>query len=375
VTVLQAIGYAKGDNLYSKLRSQAIGAIIISGAGAVPGYLAAVLSVDTVGRKPLQLVGFTILVPLFCILGFAFHNFSNASRLALLVVIQFVLAAGPSTTVFTIPGEAFPTRYRATIHGVASACGKIGALMSQVASIRLLKNAETKCAESDALCAPQMNRLMQILALMVLLGALVTFLIPETRGVTLEELGGEPPTSYNAGRNGSIGRIIRHSRWNPFRGGQPAGFNYPRVQVIKMAARDAATAKRTASAGQESKKGSCSSSPGQKGKNMSSWPWTRGKKGDNVADSTVGNDAAPGGSVNPHGSGPGSGPGPGPTMTMAEVPNWGRGWGRIDRGAPRTRMDSIQLEDVSHLLADPGASSGSVSPLGGRSMDEERQSQ
>ena len=39
---------------------------------------------------------------------------------------------GPNVTTFIIPGEVFPTRYRATGHGISAACGKLGAIVAQV---------------------------------------------------------------------------------------------------------------------------------------------------------------------------------------------------------------------------------------------------
>lgn len=39
---------------------------------------------------------------------------------------------GPNTTTFIIPGEAFPTRYRSTAHGISAATGKLGAIIAQV---------------------------------------------------------------------------------------------------------------------------------------------------------------------------------------------------------------------------------------------------
>jgi len=66
-TVLQAIGYASGDNLHLKLYNIAAGNAILVCAGAIPGYWLAVATIDTVGRKPLQLAGFTLLTILFII--------------------------------------------------------------------------------------------------------------------------------------------------------------------------------------------------------------------------------------------------------------------------------------------------------------------
>ncbi|ERT02558.1 MFS transporter, PHS family, inorganic phosphate transporter [Sporothrix schenckii 1099-18] len=287
--VLEAIGYSKGANLYAVLYNNAVGTIILACAGSLPGYWTAVLTIDTVGRKPLQVGGFLVLTVLFCVMGFAFHRLSETAMLALYVVAQFFFNWGPNTTTFVIPGECFPTRYRSTAHGISAAMGKIGAILAQVISIPILsRDAPPNCTMSGGSptsksCSPWLNRLMQIFALFMLCGTIVSlFCIPETKGVTLEELSGEAPTSYNAGRNGSIGgggsgggggggaRRRRRRRnaaadfdinnnnnngagggatassssslakafqepldWNPFAGGQPAGFLYPRMGARK----------------------------------------------------------------------------------------------------------------------------------------------
>jgi PHS family inorganic phosphate transporter-like MFS transporter len=44
---------------------------------------------------------------------------------------------GPNTTTFIVPGEAFPTRYRSTAHGICAASGKLGAVVAQVGFARL----------------------------------------------------------------------------------------------------------------------------------------------------------------------------------------------------------------------------------------------
>jgi PHS family inorganic phosphate transporter-like MFS transporter len=64
-TVLQAIGYGGGSTVYHKLYNLAAGNCILICAGAIPGYWLAVATIDTVGRKPLQLIGFSMLTILF----------------------------------------------------------------------------------------------------------------------------------------------------------------------------------------------------------------------------------------------------------------------------------------------------------------------
>lgn len=87
-TVLQAIGFAGGSNLYLRLHNLAAGNCILICAGAIPGYWLAVASIDTVGRKPLQLIGFCFLTVLFIVWGFAYHKLSSHAMLAIYILIQ-----------------------------------------------------------------------------------------------------------------------------------------------------------------------------------------------------------------------------------------------------------------------------------------------
>jgi Sugar (and other) transporter len=51
---------------------------------------------------------------------------------ALYCLANFFANFGPNVTTFIVPGELFPTRYRCTAHGFAAACGKFGAIISQI---------------------------------------------------------------------------------------------------------------------------------------------------------------------------------------------------------------------------------------------------
>lgn len=223
--------------------------IILSVAGSLPGYLVAILTIDTVGRRALQILGFIVLTILFCILGFAPAGaLSPPARLALYAAAQFFFDLGPNTTTFIVPAECFPTRYRAAAHGLSAAAGKLGAIAAQLVSIPLL-TATTTAANASSTSSSEdystrLAELMRLFALFMLCGTVVSLLlVPETKGLTLEELAGEPPTSYDAGRNGSVSltsgsavamRPVGRQRWrrllvNPFLGGKPAGFAYPRA--------------------------------------------------------------------------------------------------------------------------------------------------
>jgi PHS family inorganic phosphate transporter-like MFS transporter len=72
------------------------------------------------------------LLILFCIIGFAWDNLGARALLALFCLCNFFSNFGPNTTTFIVPGECFPTQYRATAHGISAAAGKTGSIISQV---------------------------------------------------------------------------------------------------------------------------------------------------------------------------------------------------------------------------------------------------
>ncbi|KAJ6789380.1 hypothetical protein PWT90_00933 [Aphanocladium album] len=189
-TILEAIGYStaagKYKNVYELLYNTAVGNVIIVLAGAVPGYWVSVATIDTIGRKPVQMAGFIILTILFIVMGFAYHHIPANGLLAIYVIAQFFFNFGPNTTTFIVPGEVFPTRYRSTSHGISAAAGKIGSIIGQGAIASLRTRGATKNNTS-----PWLDHVLEIFALFMLLGCFTTLLIPETARKTLEELSGE----------------------------------------------------------------------------------------------------------------------------------------------------------------------------------------
>ncbi|EHY60034.1 acid phosphatase pho5 [Exophiala dermatitidis] len=191
--ILSAIGYASGNNVYKIFRNTAIGNLIIVCAGAIPGYWVTVATVDTIGRKPIQLMGFILLTIIFVIIGFAYHKLHEGGLLALYVLAQFFFNFGPNATTFIVPGECFPTRYRSTSHGISAASGKVGAIIAQCVFGPL----RTRGHPTKDNPSPWLNHVMEIFALFMLCGVFTTLLIPETKRKTLEELAGEVPGTKN----------------------------------------------------------------------------------------------------------------------------------------------------------------------------------
>lgn len=187
--ILTQIGYAGGHNMYEVFYNTAVGNLILVCAGAIPGYWVTVATVDTVGRKPIQLMGFVLLTALFLTIGFAYHHLPGKALLALYVLSQFFFNFGPNATTFIVPGECFPTRYRSTSHGISAASGKVGAIIAQV----LIGPLRTRGAPAGSSASPWLNHVMQIYSVFMFAGIFTSLLIPETKRKTLEQLAGEVP--------------------------------------------------------------------------------------------------------------------------------------------------------------------------------------
>ncbi|KAL1924999.1 uncharacterized protein VTP21DRAFT_4653 [Calcarisporiella thermophila] len=188
--VLQAIGFSSNANAYASLFSASVGNIIINLLGTVPGYWVTVFTIERLGRKTIQILGFAFLTVIFLILGGAFNQIKNSSIPAFIVLFtlaQFFTNFGPNSTTFIVPGEVFPTRYRSTGHGISAASGKLGAIVAQI-GFSQLKDIGGKNAFID--------KLLIIFGIIMFLGLLFTFLIPETKGRTLEELSFEEQSGF-----------------------------------------------------------------------------------------------------------------------------------------------------------------------------------
>lgn len=182
-TILEAIGYSGQANLYEKMYNNAAGNMILICAGSIPGYWVSVATLDTIGRKPIQIFGFGILTVMFCIMGFGYHKIGEHGLLGVYVICQFFQNFGPNTTTFIIPGEIFPTRYRSTAHGISAASGKVGAIVAQTALGTLINH---NCPKDKQLC--WLPHVLEIFALFMLLGFGLAWLVPETKRMSLEEL-------------------------------------------------------------------------------------------------------------------------------------------------------------------------------------------
>ncbi|KAJ8610402.1 hypothetical protein MRB53_038564 [Persea americana] len=184
-----AVGYAGGATVYNYFYNVAVGNLILVCAGAIPGYWVTVALVDTVGRKPIQLMGFILLTIFFIIWGFAYQQVGTSGAVALFVLCNFFFNFGPNATTFIVPGECFPTRYRShlTVFPLLQERLVLSLLKSFIGPLRQIG------APPGSTASPWLNHVLEIFALFMLLGCFTTLLIPETKRKTLEQLAGEVP--------------------------------------------------------------------------------------------------------------------------------------------------------------------------------------
>lgn len=95
-TVLAVIGYSSGSDVYQILYNTAVGNLILVCAGAIPGYWLSVLTIDYLGRKPIQIGGFIVLTIIFCIIGFYITSSANLLVLHCTSLHSFSSTSGPT---------------------------------------------------------------------------------------------------------------------------------------------------------------------------------------------------------------------------------------------------------------------------------------
>ncbi|MEM3851698.1 MAG: MFS transporter [Methanomassiliicoccales archaeon] len=147
---------------------------------AFPGYWAAVFLIDNVGRRALQLLGFSFMVGAYAAISAVPALLSNVIYLiAVYGSSFFFINFGPNTTTFVVPVEVFPTQVRTTGHGIAASAGKTGAFISTFLF-------------PFALEAIHISGVFAVLSVVSLVGVLVTaILIPEGSARRLESISGE----------------------------------------------------------------------------------------------------------------------------------------------------------------------------------------
>jgi nitrate/nitrite transporter NarK len=150
---------------------------------------------DRIGHRKLQLIGFAAMALCFAVIGLVPGMTTTVAPFLLVYgVSYFFTEFGPNVTTFVLPGELFPTQVRATGHGIAAGIGKFGAFIG-VFLFPVLQ---------DSL---GLRGTLLLTAGISVLGALLTLVLPEPAGRSLEEISGEA-APQDAGAT-AAGRVIR----------------------------------------------------------------------------------------------------------------------------------------------------------------------
>ncbi len=153
--------------------------LIVFTVAAVPGYYLAVLFMDRIGHKRLQLIGFACMGLAFLLIGVIPNLTSLVLPFLILFGVSYFFAEfGPNTTTFVLAGEIYPTSARSTGHGISAGIAKFGAFLG-VYLFPIIKSHLGVGGALEFSCG------------MAVVGFLVTLVLPEPAGRSLEDLSGE----------------------------------------------------------------------------------------------------------------------------------------------------------------------------------------
>lgn len=170
----------KSLNSHADLVTDMFYTLIIFVVAALPGYILSAFTIDKLGRKWIQCVGFGMMALAYGVLAlFPALSAITLPFLLLYGLSYFFTEFGPNVTTFVYPAELFPVMVRSTAHGTAAALGKVGAFIGAFVFPYLLTTYHLPGAMAFA-------------AVISVAGLILTFLtLPEPNQRSLEEISDE----------------------------------------------------------------------------------------------------------------------------------------------------------------------------------------
>nr|ACF84347.1 unknown [Zea mays] len=183
------------EEVYRISRAQTLIAL----CGTVPGYWFTVALIDVVGRFAIQLLGFFMMTVFMLGLAIPYHHWTTPGNHIGFVVMYaftfFFANFGPNSTTFIVPAEIFPARLRSTCHGISAASGKAGAIIGAFSFLYAAQNQDRSKTDAGYPAGIGVRNSLFVLAASNMLGFVLTFLVPESKGKSLEEMSGEAEDS------------------------------------------------------------------------------------------------------------------------------------------------------------------------------------
>jgi PHS family inorganic phosphate transporter-like MFS transporter len=158
-------------------------------AAAAPGYWVSALLIDRLGRRFIQILGFSVMALAYGTLWLV-PGITGLTTDFLLVyaVSYFFIEFGPNSTTFVYPSEVFPVTVRGMGFGISASAGKLGAAVAAFLFPLLLVQLG-------------LSGTMGLLALISALGVALTLLVlGEPKGQTLREASRESLLEVDRGR-------------------------------------------------------------------------------------------------------------------------------------------------------------------------------
>jgi MFS family permease len=145
---------------------------------AVPGYALAIARMDRIGHRRLQLTGFAVMALCFAVIALV-PGMTTAVLPFMLAygISYFFTEFGPNMTTFVMPAELYPVTMRATGHGISAGIGKLGAFIGVFLFPVLQRSLG-------------LRHTLLLTAGVAVLGALLTLVLPEPAGRSLDDIAG-----------------------------------------------------------------------------------------------------------------------------------------------------------------------------------------
>ncbi|KAL9357956.1 hypothetical protein Peur_051209 [Populus x canadensis] len=182
------------DEVYRIARAQTLIAL----CSTVPGYWFTVAFIDRMGRFAIQLMGFFFMTVFMFALAIPYNHWTHKdNRIGFVVMYSltfFFANFGPNATTFVVPAEIFPARLRSTCHGISAASGKLGAIVGAFGFLYLAQNQDKAKADAGYPAGIGVKNSLLVLGVVNFFGMVFTFLVPESKGKSLEEMSGENET-------------------------------------------------------------------------------------------------------------------------------------------------------------------------------------
>ncbi|KAE8701420.1 Inorganic phosphate transporter 1-4 [Hibiscus syriacus] len=196
--IFSAIGWipsSKSMNAIEEVFRIARAQTLIALCSTVPGYWFTVAFIDKMGRFAIQLTGFFFMTVFMFALAIPYDHWTHRdNRIGFVIMYSltfFFANFGPNATTFVVPAEIFPARLRSTCHGISAASGKLGAIVGAFGFLYLAQNKDKGKVYAGYPAGIGVKNSLIVLGGINALGFLFTFLVPESKGKSLEEMTGE----------------------------------------------------------------------------------------------------------------------------------------------------------------------------------------